>query len=433
MALKKRGYTWHTHFFIDGQRFRQSLETSDWREAQAKEKVLIAAAQTGKLAATKNAVAKLTFSEAAARFLEDRLSHLAPRSIQTERERAKAINRYLGGVQVSRITVLNVQDYIRTRKAESIANATVNRELDIIRGVLKKAKRWHHFADDIHPLPVRHNIGRALSHEEKLHLLNTAARRPEWQNAAWAASLALNTTMRGCEIKQLRWRDIDLINRTLTVWKSKTAAGERVIPLNADAWETVAALWRRSRALGATQLGHYVFPTCETATVDPTRPQKSWRTSWRRLTRVVSCPTCKRLQNPADECSDDTCRTPIKGIFSPLAGLRFHDLRHHAITELAESQTSDSTVMAIAGHVSQKMLQHYSHVRLQAKRTALDSLSMKTHDGSGPERERVGYDTNSDTRVSLSSMPLPHVIENMVELSGIEPLTSSLRTRRSPN
>jgi hypothetical protein len=50
-----------------------------------------------------------------------------------------------------------------------------------------------------------------------------------------------------------------------------------------------------------------------------------------------------------------------------LAGLRFHDLRHHAITELAESQASDSTVMAIAGHVSQKMLQHYSHVRLQAK------------------------------------------------------------------
>ncbi len=39
-----------------------------------------------------------------------------------------------------------------------------------------------------------------------------------------------------------------------------------------------------------------------------------------------------------------------------VAGLRLHDLRHHAITELAESQASDSTVMAIAGHVSPKML-----------------------------------------------------------------------------
>jgi len=33
-------------------------------------------------------------------------------------------------------------------------------------------------------------------------------------------------------------------------------------------------------------------------------------------------------------------------------GLRFHDLRHTAITDLAESQTSDQTIMAIAGHVS---------------------------------------------------------------------------------
>ena len=42
MSLTKRGKTWHTHFFVDGRRFRQSLETSDWREAQAKEKQLIA-------------------------------------------------------------------------------------------------------------------------------------------------------------------------------------------------------------------------------------------------------------------------------------------------------------------------------------------------------------------------------------------------------
>jgi len=188
----------------------------------------------------------MTFKDAAARFLEDRISHLSPRSIQTERERAKAISRHLGNLQVSRITVTDVQSYIRKRKTAAIANATVNRELDIIRGVLKKAKRWHQFADDIHPLPVRQKIGRALTHEEKVHLLRVAATRPEWQNAAWAATLALNTTMRGCEIKQLRWRDLNLIDRTLTVAKSKTEAGERIIPLNADAWDVVLELHRRS-------------------------------------------------------------------------------------------------------------------------------------------------------------------------------------------
>ena len=92
MALVKRGKTWHTHFFVDSQRFRQSLETSDWREAQSKERELISAAEKGKLAATKQGFARLAFREAAERFLQDRIPHLAPRSIQTERERAKILN-----------------------------------------------------------------------------------------------------------------------------------------------------------------------------------------------------------------------------------------------------------------------------------------------------------------------------------------------------
>ena len=62
MALVKRGKTWHTHFFVDGQRFRQSLDTSDWREAQSKERELISAAEKGKLAATRKGFAQRSVS-----------------------------------------------------------------------------------------------------------------------------------------------------------------------------------------------------------------------------------------------------------------------------------------------------------------------------------------------------------------------------------
>jgi hypothetical protein len=118
---------------------------------------------------------------------------------------------------------------------------------------------------------------------------------------------------------------------------------------------------------------------------------------------------------------------------SPLAGLRFHDLRHHAINELAESQASDSTAMAIAGHVSPKMLAHYSHVRLQAKRAALDSLSTKQAERTNSGGEARGYDTNRDTERDTVQVIPPQVIENLVELVGLEPTTSSLRTMRSPS
>jgi|SRR3984957_2605947 hypothetical protein len=79
-------------------------------------------------------------------------------------------------------------------------------------------------------------------------------------------------------------------------------------------------------------------------------PSRGWRTAWRKLTEEAG-----------------------------LGGLRPHDLRHHAITKLAESpEASEQTIMSIAGHVSREMLEHYSHVRQEAKRRAVESLDNVT-------------------------------------------------------
>jgi integrase len=58
-----------------------------------------------------------------------------------------------------------------------------------------------------------------------------------------------------------------------------------------------------------------------------------------------------------------------------LRGYRFHDLRHQCITELAEGGASDHTLMALAGHLSRRMMEHYSHVRMAVKREAIDKLA----------------------------------------------------------
>jgi hypothetical protein len=41
---------------------------------------------------------------------------------------------------------------------------------------------------------------------------------------------------------------------------------------------------------------------------------------------------------------------------------------------MAEAGASDATLMAVARHVSRRMLEHYSHVRMAAKRSALEKL-----------------------------------------------------------
>ena len=46
---------------------------------------------------------------------------------------------------------------------------------------------------------------------------------------------------------------------------------------------------------------------------------------------------------------------------------------------MAESaEASEETIMAIAGHVSRQMLEHYSHIRQQAKRKAVAALDHVT-------------------------------------------------------
>jgi integrase len=393
MALVKRGKTWHTHFFVDGQRFRQSLETSDWREAQSKEKELIARASQGKLAPASQQFSKLNITEAIERYLADRAAHVQPRSKRSESDHAKPLRDYFGGLPIARIDADSILAYVRQRKGSGLSNTTVNMEIGILRRILKRAKRWHFVEDEVPRLPEKRDIGRALQPEEKLRLLKVAQYRPEWETAYLASVLALNTTMRGCEVKQLRWRDIDFMDHSLVIRRSKTRAGERVIPLNANAYNAIMRLRERAQMLFGSDLqtDWYVFPSAEGySNPDPTKPMSGWRSAWRSLTRAVNCPTCGELQSPSAVCCNSKCRADISKVKSSTAGLRFHDLRHHAVTELAESQASDRTIMSIAGHVSQQMLAHYSHVRIEAKRKALDALAVGV--------KTVGYDTNNDTK-----------------------------------
>jgi len=202
-------------------------------------------------------------------------------------------------------------------------------------------------------LPKASKPARILTVEEKTRLLETSRTESAWLVVRCAMVLALNTALRGGELKGLRRKNVDLFEMTLTIERqsTKTDAGARLIPLNRDAVLAMAELLERCSLLGAIAPKHYVFPSCENDVIDPTKPMKGWRSAWRTLTKAAR-----------------------------LKGLRFHDLRHQAITELLEKGLSDQTIMEIAGHVSKEMLAHYSHMRLNAKRAALELLESPLKD-----------------------------------------------------
>ena len=148
---------------------------------------------------------------------------------------------------------------------------------------------------------------------------------------------------------------------------------------NADALAAFGRLRKQAEAFGFGAPEHFVFPACERQRFDPTRPQKTWRTAWRSLVdeagKQAGEKAAKRAAKAGTDPEEARARAIAAFVNEKGVRLRFHDLRHQAITELAENGASDATVMALAGHMSREMMEHYSHVRMAAKREALEKLS----------------------------------------------------------
>ena len=338
---------------INGVRIRQPLcpagstrATTKWQDAVQLEKDLIKAALAGKLGA--QAAPKQLF-EACDKYLEAKEATAnTTRVVEFERERLEVVKRYLGDIRLSSITRETIEGFQAKRRVDGASNRTVNMDVGALRRVLKRFKYWHRLEDDVKMLTEAGGapIGRALSDKEQQRLFEVARSNPEWVHVYCAAVLAANTSMRGVEIKHVRRKDVDLEARALHIRKSKNEGSKRVLPLNDAALEAVKTMLERADGLGHTKADHYIWCASKHHQIDPTQPATKWDTAWRALRDAAG-----------------------------LRGLRFHDLRHTVVTRLLEAGEPDHVVESITGHLSRRMLEHYSHIRLTAKKAALDRLN----------------------------------------------------------
>ncbi len=384
MIYKRKGH-WHIDVTINGVRYREALRTAeepfgttDRRRALEREKERIAEIHQGKGASpTGRDFARKPFEVAADIFLEDRKPYVSERTHQLECNLLKPLRKFFGERALLRIKAPDVASYQRSRRPTGISGRTLNMEVGVLRQLMKRAKLWSIIAEDVRlDKENAKPVGKVLTADEKKLLFETAASRDEWLVAYCASVLAVNTTCRGIELKHLRWRDVDLFGRIIHIRRSKTEAGHRPIPLNSDAMLALSRLKRRANGLGSVDRDHFVFPACQRSIIDPAKPQKTWRTAWRSLVREAARRAGREAARAAlvQNRRLNSLKLAWAKAAEPFRGLRFHDLRHQAITELAENGASDATIEALAGHMSRQMLEHYSHVRMAAKRQALERL-----------------------------------------------------------
>lgn len=154
--------------------------------------------------------------------------------------------------------------------------------------------------------------------------------------------LALHTGMRAGEIRSLRRSQVNLEKRVVTLTETKNGS-TRTVPLSNAA---VAVL--------RTALGNPVRPI-DTDFVffgepgrDKVRRPYEFRPQWHRTLAALG-----------------------------IHGLRFHDLRHEAVSRLVEAGLGDQEVAAISGHKSMQMLRRYTHLRAEDLVHRLDQLGVR--------------------------------------------------------
>jgi integrase len=348
MSLFQRGEIWWYEFWFAGRRIRESSKSPSKTVAKNAEQKRRRELEQGFNNFTDQRHERIrTFGDMADEFLAAYKLRL-PQSVVFAEYAINHLKQILGGKMLVDFNEATVIHYQNARLAERASPKSINEEVgfllrvlgdpgDLLRIRLRKRK--------VLKLKVRQTVGKAYTQAEKDRMLEEA-RKARSPHIYPALSLALNAGMRDAEIKTLTWGQIDFAKKFLAVGKSKTEAGEgRTIPLNSTLLEVLSeyAEWYREK-FGAPRAEWYVFPFGKPSPSDPTRPVTTLKTAWNNVREKAG----------------------VKG--------RWHDNRHTLITDLAESGAGDQTIMDIAGHVSKQMLKHYSHIRMEAKRRALESI-----------------------------------------------------------
>jgi integrase len=358
MSVFRRGNTWWFKFRFQGQVIRESAKSTSKTMARDAER-----ARRRDLELSVNRIQKRErmplFSVAAREWVATK-SGLTPKSTERSEYHVFTLTKEFGRRLVCDITTEDIAALQRKRVGEGKAGRTVNYEIGVLRQILKMFGLWGALSDRVRSLRERHDAGRSISSEDERKLISAIS---QCRSPAMLPlfTLSIDTGLRASEVRALRrrdfeleWRDGLIVAGRLIVSKSKTDAGTgRVVPLTRRVCAALTLWLSRFAAAGPDS---YVFPRHRVGLSGNRRAPQIWDV---------------RLDEPIGEWKKTWERVRTTAGVS----YRWHDLRHSFVTRLAENpNVSEETIKALAGHVSRRMLERYSHIRTRAKEEAIRTL-----------------------------------------------------------
>ena len=260
----------------------------------------------------------MVFKDIAYRY--EREISIHKKSYLREKSRLKCLINHFGKLYLNQINASKVALFRDLRLSQGLSGATVIKDLNTLSHILSMAKKeWGYYlpfnpVKEIRkPKPSSHRQRRIRPDEESLLL--AMARQSKSMMLEAMIIFAIETGMRLGELLKATWDDVD--EGLLTIHDSKNGEA-RVVPLSSLAQHTIQSL---PMSISTRRL----FWCWKTVS--------GFQSTWQRLIKRAG-----------------------------LQGLRFHDLRHEAISRFFEKGLNTMEVAAISGHKSMQVLKQYTHI-----------------------------------------------------------------------
>jgi len=252
----------------------------------------------------------------------------------------------------------------------------VNQELALLKRVMQTSGTWnleldawykhHRLAEE------EEDTQRALEPDEQEVWLKACASRARWQLVHWYSLLAIGCTLSTNELSYLRLGDVSLQHCTITITgKGVKCRGRRrvIAMLTADElWAAEKLIERAREECGCGSPQHYLFPfrgRGRQGTWDPTKPMSQ-----------------SGLKREWEEVRDAT----------NLTWFRRYDCRHTGGTKLALDGWRPAQIKARMGHITDQMMEHYTHISEGAQRREHERIALQRQQEAfakiGPRSER---------------------------------------------
>ncbi len=320
MSLRKRGSLWWMDIVgPDGRRIRRSTGTEhkalaqeyhDRLKTQLWEQARLGVEPEVKLAAKP----RHTWQEAAVRWLKE-ASHKA--TIEMDKAHLRWLDPHLREKFLDEINRDLVDQIQAKRVGEGVSNATVNRTLETLRAILRRAVEdweWLDRAPKVRMLKEPKRRVRYLTREEAQRLLSALP-----SHLVDMAAFTLETGLRRANVTCLQWTQIDLEHRRAWIHPDQAKARKAIaVPLNPAA---VAIITKRIRKHPTHVFSFKGKPITQVST-------KAWYQALKQA-----------------EISD----------------FRWHDLRHTWASWHAQQGPPMSVLQELGGWESEEMVRRYAH------------------------------------------------------------------------